>query len=77
MRDALAHRDVLGLRRTILVEAAQHASMRQDRYSRSEIRFVTPLDVTALHRGADDLAREHRELDAKIQARNWDTEIEV
>jgi uncharacterized protein DUF6847 len=77
MTDALAHRDVLGLRRTILVEAAQHASLRQDRYTRSELRSVTPLDVAALHRAADELAREHRELDAKIQERNWTTEIEV
>lgn len=77
MTDALAHRDVLGLRRTILVEAAQHASARQDRYMRSELRSVTPLDVASLHRAADELAREHRELDAKIQERNWTTEIEV
>jgi hypothetical protein len=45
MTDALAHRDVLGLRHAILIEAAQHASFRQDRYSKSEVRFVTPLDV--------------------------------
>jgi hypothetical protein len=38
---------------------------------------VTPLDVASLHRAADELAREHRELDAKIQERNWTTEIEV
>ena len=56
MTDALAHRDVLGLRHAILNEAAQHASFRQDRYSKSEVGFVTPLDVAQLHRAADDLA---------------------
>jgi hypothetical protein len=75
MTEALAHRDVLGLRHAILSEAAQHASFRQDRYSKSEVRFVTPLDVAQLHRAADDLARERRELDAKIQAKNWEADI--
>ena len=64
-----------GLRHAILNEAAQHASFRQGRYSKSEVRFVTPLDVAQLHRAADDLARERRELDAKIQAKNWEADL--
>jgi flagellar biosynthesis/type III secretory pathway chaperone len=75
MTDALARRDVLHLRRAILVEAAGHASTRQDRYSRSEIRFVSPLDVAELHRRADEVAKRYRELDAKIQEANWQTEL--
>lgn len=76
MTDALARRDVLHLRRSIWVEAAGHASVRQDRYSRSEVRFLTPLDVAALHREADGLAKRARELDAKIQQANWNTDLE-
>jgi hypothetical protein len=75
MTEALAHRDVLGVRRAILVEAAQASSVRQDRYSRSEVRFVAALDVRELHRQADELAKEYRELDAKIQAKNWEREL--
>ena len=75
MTEALAHRDVLGLRRAVLVEAAQVASVRQDRYSRSEVKFVTPLDVKELHRRADELAKEYRELDARIQAKNWESDL--
>jgi hypothetical protein len=75
MTDALAHRDVLGLRRTVLAEAAQVASVRQDRYSRSEIKLVSALDVKELHRQADEIAKEFRELDAKIQARNWESDL--
>ena len=75
MTDALARRDVLGLRRAVLTEAAQVASVRQDRYSKSEIKFVSALDVQALHRAADAVAKEHRELDAKIQAKNWEVEL--
>jgi hypothetical protein len=75
MTDALARRDVLGLRRAVLTEAAQVASVRQDRYSKSEIKFVSALDVQALHRASDAIAKEHRELDAKIQAKNWEVEL--
>jgi len=76
LTDALARRDVLHLRFSILVEAAGHASVSQDRYSRSEVRFMTPLDVAALHRQADELAKNARELDAKIQQANWNTDLE-
>jgi len=76
MTDALARRDVSHLRRSILVEAAGHAAVRQDRYTKSEVRFVTSLDVAALHRDADDLAKRARELDARIQQANWNTELQ-
>jgi len=76
MTDALARRDVLHLRRAIWVEAAGNASVRHDRYSRSEVRFITPLDVAALHGEADALAKRARELDTKIQQANWNTDVE-
>ena len=75
MTEALAGRDVLGLRRAVLAEAAQVASVRQDRYSKSEVKFVSALDVKALHRQPDDIAKEYRELDAKIQAKNWEGDL--
>jgi hypothetical protein len=75
LTDALARRDVLQLRRAILVEAANNASMRQDRFTHSELRVVTALDVAELHRQADGLAKQYRELDAKIQEVNWLTEL--
>ena len=37
---------------------------------------MTPLDVAALHREADQLARQARELDATIQQANWNTDLE-
>jgi hypothetical protein len=72
---ALARRDVLSIQRDLYAEAAQAASVRQDRYSRSEVKFVTTLDVSALRRRADDLSKEYRELDARLQAKNWEIEL--
>lgn len=72
MTDALARRDGLRLRHSILVEAADAA---QDqgvyRQMRSELRQVSVLPVPELRGQADVLARELRELDAQIQQANW------
>lgn len=73
--EALARRDVLSIQRDLYAEAAQAASVRQDRYSRSEVKFVTTLDVSALRRRADELSKEYRELDARLQAKNWEIEL--
>jgi hypothetical protein len=75
LTDALARRDVLALLRVTYAEAAEHASVRQDRYSRSEVKFVTALDVGALRTRIDELSKEYRELDAKIQAKNWEIDL--
>jgi hypothetical protein len=72
---ALARRDVLSIRRSLFADLATAASVRQDRYSRSEVKFVSAVDVRELQRQADALAKEYRELDARIQARNWETEL--
>lgn len=73
--DAIARRDVLAIRRRSVVAAADAASGRRDRVTRSEVKFTTSLDVAALRREADDLARQYRELDVSLQEANWATEL--
>jgi hypothetical protein len=73
--EALARRDVLSIQRDLYATAAEAASVRQDRYSRSEVKFVTALDVPELRRRADGLSKEYRELDARIQAKNWEIDL--
>jgi hypothetical protein len=72
---ALARRDVLVLEQSVLQSVADTASNRIDRYSRSEIRRVATVDVAAMRRNIDDLARQRRELDTTIQATNWTTDL--
>jgi hypothetical protein len=74
--DALARRDILGVRHAFYRDLAATATVDQNRYSRSEVKFVSTVDVAAMQRRADDLARQHRELDAAIQANNWSTELQ-
>jgi hypothetical protein len=75
LSDALARRDVLALRRTLHADLAQAAVVQQTAYSKSEIRFKSTVDVAVLQRAADDLARQYRDLDARIQAANWQVEV--
>jgi hypothetical protein len=71
MSDAIAARDALRQRQGIYRDLAAAATITQDRYSKSEVRFRSTVDVAEIQRTADRLAREHRELDAKIQEANW------
>ena len=74
--DAIAERDGLAARRKVLADAADAATGRGSfRVIRSELRLVSTLDVPDLRRRADDLARRRRELDLRIQAADWTTDV--
>jgi hypothetical protein len=75
LSDALARRDILRLRHGIYRDAAQAASQSSNRYMRSELRMTPQIDVSAIQQRADDLAREHRDLDTRIQEANWRTDL--
>jgi hypothetical protein len=72
---ALARREMLKLRISVLTSVAEATTKEIDRYSRSEIRSVPTVNVAALRRQIDDLARQHRELDTAIQSVNWTTDL--
>jgi hypothetical protein len=65
----------LALERTAYVELAQTASINQGRFTRSEVKYISTVDVAAIQKRADVLARNYRDLDARIQALNWQTEL--
>ena len=73
--EAIVSRDLLRLRRETLEQVAQSTSMRQNRYMRTEVRFVPTIDSAELRKQIDALSKSWRELDAQIQAVNWTTEL--
>lgn len=75
LTDALARRDVLRLQQRAWSDAADAAGVRTDRSSKSEIRYVSAVDVAALRAHADALSQEWRELDVRIQEANWSHEL--
>jgi len=73
--DALAERDVLVVRRGVYADLAAFAALRQDRITRSEVKYLAVVDVADVRKQADELAKSYRELDARIQEFNWKTEL--
>lgn len=75
LTDALAKRDHLAAMQQFYTAVADNGSERRDRYSASEIRYVTTVDIKSLRKKADRAAREYRSLDTRIQQANWSTEL--
>jgi hypothetical protein len=73
--DAIADRDVIGKKRDFLAGVAEAGSTRQDRYSKSEVKFVATVPVAQLQKQVDGLSKSFRELDTKIQELNWKTDL--
>ncbi|WP_310551626.1 DIP1984 family protein [Paenibacillus glufosinatiresistens] len=73
--DALAERDELMQRRRLLAEVLENASIRQERFSRSEVKFHRTVDVAAIQKEVDALSKAFREFDFRIQQLNWTVEL--
>ena len=71
----MAERDVLSKRVGTLREIFDRASSGQDRYSRSEIKMLTTVDVKALGKKIDSLSAELRKLDITIQGVNFTADL--
>ena len=75
LTDALAERDILTLRRGVYAGLVTAATVSQQLYSRSEIRFVSTINVGKTQKLVDKLSKQYRELDAKIQKYNWKIDL--
>ena len=71
----MAEKDVLTLRVSTLRDTFDRASSQNDRYSRSEIKMVTIVDVKQLSKQIDEYSTKLRKLDIEIQALNFQTEL--
>ena len=73
--DALVERDLIGQERKIYSELLDRASVRHDRYSKSEIKFVTSINVKDTQKHVDELSLKFRLIDTRIQELNWLTDL--
>lgn len=77
--DAIARRDVLRWRHALYTSVADAASGGSGpgmvRQMRSELRYVSAVTVSELRTAADEAAKQHRELDVRIQQANWETDL--
>ncbi|WP_128894846.1 DIP1984 family protein [Longirhabdus pacifica] len=75
LSDALVERDMLWSRRMALSSLSEQASIKQDRFSRSEIKYISTIEVTEIQKQIDLLSKRHRELDTQIQGKNWTIDL--
>ncbi len=75
LSDLLARRDCLKGKLSSLRSFLDNASALVHRRSASEIKVKSTVNVRALQKQVDGLARELRELEETIQEKNWTTEL--
>ncbi|GET35696.1 DIP1984 family protein [Microseira wollei] len=75
LSDSLAQRDTLLLKRSVYDSLINAAAAKQARYSAAEIKTLSTVNIAELQRQMDQLSRQCRELDTRIQTANWNTEL--
>jgi len=73
--DALAERDRIMQHRKLLGDVLEQASIKQDRFSRSEVKYERTIDVVQIQTQVDALSKAYREYDFRIQELNWRTDL--
>jgi hypothetical protein len=76
LMEAIAKRDILKLQRGILESLASNAVPTQDRFTRTELKYIPTVEVGELRKEVDRLSKAYRELDASIQAANWTVDMD-
>lgn len=72
----IAKKDILTLRVSALREVLHHVVERENRFTRSELKYVRYLDVAKLRKQIDSLSQELRLLDIQIQSVNWSADLQ-
>lgn len=75
LSDLLSRRDCLKGRLSAMRNFLGNASTLVRRHSASEIKIKSTVNVRALQKQVDELAKQLRELDETIQEKNWTTEL--
>lgn len=71
--DIIAKRDTLGLKLSILRSFVNESAKKIDRYSNKEIRILSTIDIAEKQKEIDNLSKEYRLIDTKLQGLNWTT----
>ena len=75
LTDYIAKRDCLKQKITIMRSFLDRSSEKVARYSKTEIKIMSTIEVADIQKEVDVLSKELRETDEKIQELNWTTEL--
>lgn len=75
LTDLLAERDTLSIRTKTLNDCLKHLTEREERYGRMEVKYIRTVDAKDFRTIYDRSAARLRELDLKIQALGWSTDL--
>ena len=75
LTEMIAKKDTLSQKASVLREFAKSASQKVDLYSNREIKILSSVDVAMLQKQIDELSKEIRELDMKLQEANWQVDL--
>lgn len=75
MTELLAERDACRARLSVLNQAYQEATEKQDVYGRQEIRYVPTMNVVALRKTIEAASGSLRSLNTIIQRLNWEADL--
>ena len=75
--DAIANRDCLKVKIATYREMIEKASILRDRgFGREDsTKYVRCVDISELQKQTDEMSRQYRQLDTKIQSLNWMTDL--
>jgi len=74
LTDILAERDMLMLRRSVLVTLISAATA-QPRFGRMEIKEFPTINIADIQTQVDAISRQYRELDTAVQQLNWTIDL--
>lgn len=75
LTDAIAERDCLRAKIAAYRDLYDAAAIKQERYSRSEVKYVRCIETAELQNKIDAMSKQYREIDTNIQAANWQTDL--
>lgn len=75
LTDAIAERDCLRSKIVAYRELYSAATIKQDRYSKTEIKTVRCINPLEVQKNIDAMSKQYRVLDTSIQAANWQVDL--
>ena len=75
LTELIAKRDCLRQRISVMRSFLDISSEKVNRYSKTEIKIISAVNVADLQKDVDRLSRQLRETDELIQGLNWTTEL--